>query len=158
MANVVELVKKAAVGAVEASKPVNLLFGKVVSDDPLQIEIDQKLTYPAAFLILSRNVTDYEVDVEVAFNTEQELEHIHVFTDSNGITGKTLPTNHAHEVKATKKLKIKNGLKVDDVVVMMRLQGGKRFLVLDRLQPNPDLEGEWIDEEEGGESSEGGSE
>lgn len=36
MPNAVEVVKKAAVEAVEAGKPVNLLFGEVISASPLK--------------------------------------------------------------------------------------------------------------------------
>ena len=43
--NAVEVVKKAAVEAVEAGKPVNLLFGEVISASPLKIQVDQKAIY-----------------------------------------------------------------------------------------------------------------
>ena len=36
--NAVELVKQAAVEAVEAGKPVHLLFGEVISASPLKIQ------------------------------------------------------------------------------------------------------------------------
>lgn len=41
--NLVSLVKKAAVEAVEATKPVTILFGTVTSNSPLQVTIDQKM-------------------------------------------------------------------------------------------------------------------
>ena len=41
--NAVELVKKAAVEAVDASKPVHILFGTVISASPLKIQVDQKM-------------------------------------------------------------------------------------------------------------------
>ena len=37
--NAVELVKQAAVEAVEATKPVQYLFGKVISVSPLKIQV-----------------------------------------------------------------------------------------------------------------------
>ena len=43
--NAVELVKKAAVEAVDASKPVHILFGTVISASPLKIQVDQKAIY-----------------------------------------------------------------------------------------------------------------
>lgn len=43
--NAVELVKKAAVEAVEAGKPVHILFGTVISASPLKIQVDQKAIY-----------------------------------------------------------------------------------------------------------------
>ena len=64
--NAVELVKKAAVEAVEAGKPVNLLFGTVISASPLKIQVDQKAIYTEKMLVLTRNVTDYEVVITVS--------------------------------------------------------------------------------------------
>ena len=64
-----ELVKKAAVEAVEAGKPVNLLFGTVISASPLKIQVDQKAIYTEKMLVLTRNVTDYEVDMTVSHQT-----------------------------------------------------------------------------------------
>lgn len=61
MPNPVEVVKKAAVEAVEAGKPVHLVFGQVISTSPLKIQVDQKAIYTEKMLILTRNVTDYEI-------------------------------------------------------------------------------------------------
>ena len=63
--NPVELVKRAALEAVEASKPVNLQFGTVLSTAPLRIQVDQKSIYTEAMLLLTRNVTDYQVFMSV---------------------------------------------------------------------------------------------
>lgn len=45
MPNAVELVKQAAVQAVDASKPVHMVFGQVISVSPLKIQVDQKSIY-----------------------------------------------------------------------------------------------------------------
>ena len=49
--------------AVEAGKPVNLLFGEVISASPLKIKWMGKAIYTEKMLVLTRNVTDYEVDM-----------------------------------------------------------------------------------------------
>jgi hypothetical protein len=49
--------------AVNASKPANMVFGKVIHAAPLKIKVDQKLILTSAQLILSRNVTDYRLSV-----------------------------------------------------------------------------------------------
>lgn len=54
--------------AFKASKPTDVVFGKVVSESPLQIKVDQKLTLGSAQLILSRNVTKHTVKID---DTEQ---------------------------------------------------------------------------------------
>ena len=84
----IEAIKKAALDAVNATKPVAVLFGKVVSASPLKINVEQKMTLEGAQLILTRNVTDH-------------------------------PTL--------------GGLKNGDEVILIRMQGGQQFLVIDRL-------------------------
>lgn len=117
----VGLVKKAAVEAVEASKPVNLLFGTVISTSPLKIQVDQKAIYTEKMLVLTRNVTDYAVDVSVSFQSE----------NGNSISGRKRGIVH-------------NALMVGDQVFLVRVQKGKKFVVLDRIRPNPVIKGEWL--------------
>ena len=63
--DLIKLMKKAAVEAVNASKPANVVFGKVISTAPLKIKIDQKLILTSAQLVLCRNVTDYRLSVTI---------------------------------------------------------------------------------------------
>lgn len=138
--NAVELVKKAAVEAVEAGKPVHLLFGTVISASPLKIQVDQKAIYTEKMLVLTRNVTDFEVDMEVSHWTENETQHQHPVTTG----GTATPTSHRHQYKGRKKFKVYNSLVVGDWVVLARIQKGKKFVVLDRISSNPALKGEWV--------------
>lgn len=50
IANLAQLIKKAAIEAVEASKPSDLIFGKIVSTNPLKVYVDQKLTLSDEFV------------------------------------------------------------------------------------------------------------
>ena len=59
----VKTVKKAAVEAVEASKPVQVCFGSVKSTEPLKIFVDQKMMLGENQLVLSRNVTNFQTTV-----------------------------------------------------------------------------------------------
>jgi len=132
--NAVELVKQAAVEAVEATKPVQYLFGKVISVSPLKIQVSAKSIYTEKMLILTRNVTDFEVDMTVSHITENRA----------GGSGDPAFASHNHEYKGKKKFKVHNALIVGDEVVLGRVQGGKRFVVLDRIKPIPELKGEWL--------------
>lgn len=85
MPNVVELVKKAAVEAVEARKPVNVLFGRVTAVSPLKIQVEQKSIYTKKMLILTRTVID-------------------------------------------------TPLKPGERVLLIRMQEGKKFIVVDRIE------------------------
>ena len=130
--NPVDLVKQAAVEAVRALKPVEFRFGTVISVSPLQIRIDQKAPLQAQQLILTRNVTDYEMDIIVDHKTSYE----------SGGGGYSAFSSHAHTYAGKKKITVKNALLAGDEVVLLQLQGGKKFLVLDRMKPNPVIEGE----------------
>ena len=122
MPDIVGIVKKAAIEAVEASKPVNLLFVTVASVDPLTIQVDQKTILTAAMLVLCESVVDHWEDVTVSFADENNVK----------VTGR-------------KKVKIHGGLKPGETVLLVRIQGGKKFAVIDRIKPAADLSGEWIE-------------
>ena len=47
----IDIIKTAAVDAVEATKPVNLIFGRVASVSPLSVRLDQQRTITANFLM-----------------------------------------------------------------------------------------------------------
>ena len=132
--NAVELVKQAAVEAVEATKPVQFLFGKVISVSPLKIQVSAKSIYTEKMLILTRKVTDFEVDMTVSHITENRA----------GGSGDPAFASHNHDYKGKKKFKVHNALILGDEVVLGRVQGGKRFVVLDRIKPIPELKGEWL--------------
>lgn len=140
MADPIDTIKRAAAEAIAADKPVQLLFGTVISAAPLKIQLDQKATLLEPMLVLTRNVTDYEMDIDVSHWTEFEKEHQH--STSDGATA--LPTSHRHKYVGIKKVKIHNAMLEGDVVVLARIQKGKRYVVLDRISPIPELKGEWL--------------
>lgn len=107
MADAVALVKRAAVEAVEAGKPMQAVFGTVVSALPLKIQTDQKAVYTAKMLILTRTVTDHSLTVTV---------------EEVGVP------------PYTRTISLRNGLRAGERVVLLRVQGGRRFLVLDRVR------------------------
>lgn len=139
----VQLVKKAAVEAVEAAKPVQFLFGQVISASPLKIQVDQKSIYTEKMLVLTRNVTEHEIDISISAQSVV-ISHGHPVTDTYTGGGTAQEINHNHPIKGRKKIKVHNGLVVGDWVVMARIQKGKKYVVLDRIKPNPALKGEWL--------------
>lgn len=127
----VKAMKKAARDEREASKPVNVFFGEVQSVNPLKINVEQKMELGAAQLVLTRNVTDYTTTVTVQWDTEShKVGHKH--TGDEGDTGYT-EVPHSHEVEGKKTLLIHNALKVGDEVILIRQQGGQKFVVVDRI-------------------------
>jgi len=67
--NLIDLIKSVAVKAVEATNPVHVLFGTVTSENPLEIEIHQKLKLTEEFLVITERVTRYEVDNNISIRT-----------------------------------------------------------------------------------------
>lgn len=113
MSNLVEVIKKVALEAVNASNPTSLVIGKVTNISPLQITVEQRLTLDEDFLILTKNVKDHYVDVKVSQADEK------------------------------KKRLMYYELKQGESVLLIKMQGGQKYIVLDRIGEVP-TEGEWV--------------
>ncbi len=127
----VEAMKRASRDEREASKPVHVYFGEVISKEPLKINVEQKMILGESQLILTRNVTDYETLATVNWDTEEE-KGTHTHTSPAGVTGNQ-SKRHTHMVSGQKQLTIHNGLEVGDAVILIRQQEGQKFIVLDRI-------------------------
>ena len=99
--NLLETIKTASIDAINASKPVEIVFGIVLSVNPLKINLEQKFTLSESFLIVPEDFTDRKINIVI---DDEEKEN-----------------------------KNKNALKVDDKLILARLQGGQKYLVLSRL-------------------------
>lgn len=99
----IQLIKQIAAEAVAAGKPCDIITGTVTLAKPLKIKVSQKLTLSEDFLILGRNVSDYETEITLP-----------------GSAGKSKVTIH-------------NALKKGDTTVMIRQAGGQRYLVVDKV-------------------------
>ena len=119
----IDTLKRAAVKAVEAGKPVNVYFGEVVSASPLKINVEQKMILGEKQLILSRNVTDFSTMVTVDNGSGGNID---LNTGSKNLA-------HTHKITGKKKIIIHNGLAVGDEVILIRQQEGQRFIVVDRI-------------------------
>ena len=158
-----EVIKKMAVGANDATAPTSVLFGTVTSVEPLEITVEQKLKLTKEFLVLTKNVKDYTVDVTMDWNTETtslNANHSHstevnsnicVSSDispndnnqkiTNNVTGevsvsveqKNINLTHKHSIKGTKSIMVHNALKINDNVILIQQQGGNNFVVLDKF-------------------------
>ena len=127
-------IKNIALNALEASKPSGIFFGTVVSASPLKIQVEQKMTLGSEFLVLSTLVQDFTVTMTVDHQTEAETEHTHVVHDTYTGGGSSDPTSHLHEYKGTKSFRVHLGLKQGEKVILLRVQGGQQFIVLDRVR------------------------
>ena len=128
----VEKMKRAALEAQEASKPVNVYFGEVTSVKPLKINVEQKMVLGEGQLILTRNVTDYMTTVTVQWETEShKIRHRH--TESEGEATEYSEVPHSHEITGQKNFLMHNALEIGDEVILIRQQEGQKFIVVDRI-------------------------
>ena len=121
----VETLKKAAIKAVEAQKPVKFCFGEVKSISPLKILVEQKIPLGEAQLILCQNVTEHKIHISVEniqdFFYEGESQNSMRLDPSRFRAIKRMPVT------------VHKGLVVGDNVILFRQQGGQKYLVVDRV-------------------------
>ncbi|MBG0219997.1 DUF2577 domain-containing protein [Clostridioides difficile] len=82
--DLLQIIKKAAMDAVETSNPIRVVFGTIESISPLKVKIEQKLSIGEFFLI----------QTDTFKNTDK---------------------------------------KIGDKLVLIRMQGGQQYLILDRM-------------------------
>ena len=135
MPSITELIKTISAQAVAEGSPVSIRFGKVIQEKPLKIEVEQKLLLDEEYehLILTHLVKDYYVDMTVSHVTETRA----------GGSGFPMYESHDHDYKGRKKFLIHNGLKMGEKVILLQLQGGQQYIVLDRVD-DPIVKGQWI--------------
>ena len=109
-----KLIKEAAIDAIEQSSPVGVSYGTVTKVNPLVINVDQRMNISSRMILLTSNVIDKEIDVEIEDETEET-------------------NSHMHKYKGQKKYKVLEGLKVGEKVLLLRVQGGQKYIVWDRL-------------------------
>lgn len=140
--DLVKAMKKAARDEREASKPVNVFFGEVVSESPLKINVEQKMVLGESQLVLCRSVTEYTTMVTVQWQTEQEEQtHKHQLkniTDDGGdkiasAYTETQDKKHTHDIEGKKQITVHNKLEKGEQVILIRQQEGQKFIVVDRI-------------------------
>lgn len=121
----IDIMKRAAVEAVDSKVPSDVVYGKVIKVKPVEIRVDSNLILKEADGVLkfARNVTDYEVEMTVN----------HVTEETGGGSGDASFASHAHGYVGKKKFKVHNALKVGETVIMIKKYGGQSYLVYDRL-------------------------
>ncbi|OMD82862.1 hypothetical protein BSK49_25350 [Paenibacillus odorifer] len=92
-----DIIKKASLGAVGSTNPVAFSYGTVTEAAPLQIQVDQRFILSGNALVLPESVMESKIDIE------------------------------GEEVI------LRRGLASGDRVLMVRMQGGQSYIVLDRL-------------------------
>lgn len=110
---IIPIIKQAAVDAVNSSQPVNFLFGTVISINPLKIQVTPKLVLESGNVIIPESLTKKSVNVTVS-----------------GRTGTN--ESHSHSVNIPVTVIMDNSLKNGDSLILARIQGGSKYLIVDR--------------------------
>lgn len=122
MTDILKQFQSIVLGVLNAQKLCTIVYGTVISVEPLEVKVDQKLTLKKEQLKLTRAVRDYEVDMTVDHLTENR---------SGGGLNEAF-SSHNHEYKGRKKFLIHNGLVEGDKVTMIRAHGGQQYLIIDK--------------------------
>jgi hypothetical protein len=119
----------------------DVVVGVVIKASPLMIEVDQRFILPptedaalsAQIFVLSRDVTDYKVEMSVDHQTENETAHTHAIQDTFTGGGSSLPTSHRHGYVGRKVFKVHNALKEGERVLMIKRAGSQKYYIIDRI-------------------------
>lgn len=119
--------KQAAVEAVTASAPMAVCYGTVIGTGPLKIQVDQKKILGEAQLILTDSVRDYNV-VLSTIEGEGVSPGPHYTEDA------VCTAVHRHRYEGRKKWRVHNALELGEKVILLRCDGGQKYIVLDRWE------------------------
>ena len=154
--------KHIAAGIFESQKPFSFVFGKVLAGQNdqgkgLKIMVDQKLILGDKQLILTNAVRDHYVKLTTVGETlnqqdgkEHNTEYEENLALTNGVaavanaapgTNYDFFAKHRHDYKGDKWWKVNLKLQVGESVLMLRVDGGQKYIVLDRVFP-PNNKGE----------------
>lgn len=106
-----DAIKRAATEAVNAAGPVVVQIGSVTKINPLEVLVDNRLTLTEDFLIVPESLAELKLD----------LRHTH--TSGSGAVGEALAAP----------VIIRKGLAAGDKLLLIRMQGGQRYVIMDRV-------------------------
>lgn len=132
----IEIIKKAAIEANDQSKPVTLCFGTVTKVDPVVIKITPTLTISEEFgqVTIPRQCTDYETSITLLSPSGSgDLPWKTELAEDPSAPNPLAFSPHYHDIAGKHTVKIHNKLKVDDIVILARQQGGQHYFVLDKV-------------------------
>ena len=127
--DLVKAFKQAAVQAMKAEKPMEVAYGKVVLEDPLTVEVDQKVKLGPRQLALGEALQEFEAEFEME---AEELEFKLDLVTEKEATAVMAKGNG----KMRGKLKLRRSLDAGTDVILMRMQGGQKYMLYDKVKKN----------------------
>lgn len=120
MQNLSQVIKKMALDAVEANKPMELVLGSIISINPIKISLSQLLIISENFILNPEGLAGQELTISLDEQT------IMLKNDEDELKEYTIMPQDV-------KIKIKSQIKQDDKVFLLRLQGGQKYFILGPL-------------------------
>lgn len=120
MQNLSQVIKKMALDAVEANKPMELVLGSIISINPIKISLSQLLIIGESFILNPEGLAGQELTISLDEQT------ITLKNDEDELKEYTIMPQDL-------KIKIKSQIKQDDKVFLLRLQGGQKYFILGPL-------------------------
>lgn len=116
MGDILKSIQKTSKETTAAMDPVTICFGVVTKEEPLEIMVEQRLPLTEDDLILTRAVSDHEIDL----------------TRGISPSGTYIDQGWAFQEEDKWRYKVHNKLEVDDKVMLLRMQGGQKYIVIDK--------------------------
>lgn len=149
----VDMMKEAARMTMDESAPFSFAIGKVLTPaidgttvDGMQVQVDDHLKLSSKQLILTNAVRDYYVKLTTVGETLGEQDGKEHVTEEKGRLSTATPSGtaglpgdddaydyHAHDYKGDKWWKVNLALQAGESVLMLRTDGGQKYIVLDRV-------------------------
>lgn len=122
-----QIIKKIAVDAVLSNKPLEIVKGTVISNQPLKINLSQFIDIDNESIIIPLDYVEHEEEVTI-------LEQTINLTDENQ------ETKQYTIEEQTIKIKKKAQLKDNDRIIMLKFDKGQKFFLLGLQQPELEVE------------------
>lgn len=122
----IDIIKTICNNTANARIDVAVMFGVIKKEKPLEIEVEQRLLLDEDFLVLTSRVTENKIN----------LDHKHKYKDTSdsGEAEKESECAKPEDAKLNiKEIIVNHGLKVNDKVLLLRVQGGNKYVVIDKV-------------------------
>ncbi|MBR3552469.1 MAG: DUF2577 domain-containing protein [Clostridia bacterium] len=135
-----EMMKQAALLALDERAPFAFCIGTVVSPEPsLRVRVEQRLVLSEKQLLLTNAVRDYYVKLSTCGESTGQADGT-AHTTEHSRRPPAAPEDygafdsHDHEYKGDKWFKVNLKLKAGESVLLLRIDGGQKYIILDRLE------------------------
>lgn len=120
----VELIKQIVVNVLEDYKLMDLCYGEVISEQPIEIRIDSKLILKAPQLIFTRSTLNHEFEYLKPTGSGG--------SETKPYSNISRETSYTFGERKTERYEVINRLEQGEKVLLLRVMGGQKYVVLDK--------------------------